>query len=493
MKAPTYRIPARHPVRPLVDWYLFIFDIAGIANWRFRGKQTWKIVKNRLTRLRGAPQPPDIARAARLLPDRALILRLDPVLTAIRTCLNLVSVDAAFPWVEACEVGHAIDAESLPWRQREEARFLTGAYAPLPWADKLPPIPDHYAHLSTANAGLIAFTDTPEKAAADIQTPIKPGRYLARFYPNLAPHEVRDLQELMPRAAMLHFAVTADDIERIYVTGPQSCMSHELPHFDGPCHPVRVYGDSDLQLAYITNTAGVPTARALIWPEKKRHGRIYGHESLLAQALESAGYESSELTGARIRRIPVDGDAAQVVMPYIDTDRSFGVIDGTWLCIGGPYDAEATNGLAALSPMTRCQRCDARIPEDSTYAVGDEAWCEDCRDNYTFVSDFSGEEFPDEEQAEVVVCDDQGNRSVRDWSASERDEHATYCSGSDQWYATKNFDFVTLANGNRWEASHFAEHGDPAELPPETPRPDAESTTEAANDAKPIRIAERAV
>ena len=66
----------------------------------------------------------------------------------------------------------------------------------MPWADKLPAIPDHYAHLSTANPGLIAFTDTPEKAAADIQTPIKPGRYLARFYPNLASHEVRDLQEI---------------------------------------------------------------------------------------------------------------------------------------------------------------------------------------------------------------------------------------------------------------------------------------------------------
>jgi hypothetical protein len=481
MKAPTFRIAANDPVLPLVDWYLFIFDIADVAACHFRGKQTCKVVKNRLLRLRGAPEQPDIARAARLLPDCTLILHLDPVLTEIRTRLNLVTVDAAFPWIEACQLGHAIEAESLPWRLREEARFLTGAYASVPWAGKLPPIPDHYAHLSTAKAGLIAFTDTPEKAAADIQTPIKPGRYLARFYPNLASHEVRDLQESMPRAAKLRFAITADDIERIYVTGPQSCMSHEAAQFDGPCHPVRVYGDSDLQLAYITNTAGLPTARALIWAEKKRHGRMYGHETLLAQALERAGYESEEFTGARIRRIPVGGDAAQVVMPYIDSDRSFGVIDDNWLCIGGPYAAEATNGIAALSRMTCCDRCDARIPEDSTHAVGGEAWCEDCRDNYTFVSDFSGEEFPDGEQADVVVCDDNGNRSVRDWSASERNEHATYCSGSDQWYATKNFDFVTLANGDRWEASYFAEHGDPAELPPETPLPDAESTPTPAN------------
>jgi hypothetical protein len=328
--------------------------------------------------------------------------------------------------------------------------------------------------------------------AADIQTPIKPGRYLARFYPDLASHEVRDLQESMPRAAKLHFAVTAADIERIYVTGPSSCMSREAAQYDGPCHPVRVYGESDLQLAYITNTAGVPTARALVWPEKKRHGRMYGHETLLAQALKTAGYEPDELTGARIRRIPVHGDGARVVMPYIDNDQSFDVVDNTWLSISGPYPAEATNGIAALSRMTYCQRCDVRIPEDSTYSVGDEAWCEDCRDQYTFISDFSGEEFSDDEQAEVVVCSDDGNKSTRDWSTSERDEHATYCSDSDQWYATNDFDFVTLANGDRWEASHFAEHGDPAELAPRTPHPDSESTPAPANDAEPIGTAERA-
>ena len=294
----------------------------------------------------------------------------------------------------------------------------------------------------------------------------------------------------MPRAAKLQFAVSADDIERIYVTGPTSCMSHEAAHFDGPCHPVRVYGESDLQLAYITNAVGVPTARALVWPEKKRHGQVYGHETLLAQALEKAGYEAEALTGARIRRIPVH--RACVVMPYIDNDQSFDVVDDSWLCIGGPCPAEATNGIATFSRMTCCERCDARIPEDDTYCVGDEAWCEDCRDHYAFVSDFSGDEFSDDERAEVVLCRDDGNRSVRDWSTSEREEHATYCTGSDQWYATRDFDFVTLAKGDRWEASYFAKHGNPAELAPETPLPHAGSTPAAANDAESVGSLERA-
>lgn len=475
MKAAAYRIASDNPKLPLIDWYLFLFDKADIARQRFHGRLTWGAIKTRLLKMRGAPAQPDIAEAADLLPDPSTILFLDRVLSFIDAVLDLRSNDPAFPWREAHNFEYALAPEALPWRMREQARFLTGAYAPVPWNASLPPIPGHFTHLSNDNPALIAFTDTDAKGEADVQTRMKPGRYLAKFYPALAPHEVRDIQETMPRTTTLYFAVTADDIERVYTTGPTSCMSHCADHFESPCHPVRVYGESDLQLAYIKNEPGLPVARALVWPEKKRYGRIYGHEQLLRQQLQRAGYEPGSLRGARIRRIDIDTDDSTVVLPYIDVAQSFDLIDGQWLAIGGPYSAATTDGVGRLCCITCCQHCECDVPEDDACTVGGQAWCHRCRDEYAFTSDYSGEDFPDHESA-TVITHPAGATVSAEWSISERDDHATYCDGSDAWYATDDFAFVRLKNGHTWLASYFAEHGDPADLDADNDNPSADST-----------------
>lgn len=482
MKVASFRIAANHRILPLIDWYLFLFDIAAIARERWRGRLTCGAIKTRLLQLRGAPEAPHIGQAAALLPDVATVLQLDPLLQTICDRLSLPVLDKPFPWQD-CRVGTTgrnIAPEELPWRMREEARFLTGVYAPVPWADRLPAIPDHFAHLSSANPGLIAFTDTAEKAEADLQTPIKPGRYLTRFYPDLAAHQVRDIQEAMPRAAKLCFASTADEIEGIYTRGPSSCMSHDDGHFESPCHPVRVYGGSDLQLAYITNKLGLPTARALIWPEKKRHGRTYGHESLLIQALEREGYQRASLCGARIRRIPVRHDDSLVVMPYIDDDQSFDIVDDDWLVIGGPYSANNTTGIAEIKDMTCCDRCEDRVADDETHSVNGEAWCDGCRSEHAFRSDHSDDLFPNDELADVIVCGPQGRRTTQSWSNAECEEHATYCEGSNQWYATEQFKFVALANGETWVDWYFAEHGKPGDLAADNDNPSCDGAGERA-------------
>ncbi len=480
MKAATYRIATDHPVLPLIDWYLFLFNIAGIARQRLRGRLTCGAIKTRLIRMRGRPAEADIAQAAALLAVSAHILQLDQLLSEICWRLDLEVHDAAFPWREACQLHRSVAPESLPWRIREEARFLTGAYTVVPWAATQPAIPGHFAHLSTANPGLIAFTDTPEKGEADVQTPMKPGRYLAKFYPALAAHEVRDIQETMPRATTLYFAVTADEIERVYTSGPHSCMSHPADFFDSPCHPARVYGESDLQLAYIKNTGGKPVARALVWPLKKRFGRAYGHEALLVQQLEREGYKRGSLGGARIRRIDAGEDNDSVVMPYIDDCGSFGLIDHSWLCIGGAYDGASTNGVARLISKTTCDRCEELVDDDSTYAVNGETWCKSCRDSSAFTSEFSGDDFPDDDRVDVLTRGSDGRQTSQAWSTSERDDHATYCDGSNEWYATSQFKFVQLANGETWVDSHFAEHGKPADLAADNDNPRTDGAEERA-------------
>src|SRR5215218_10534460 len=139
------------------------------------------------------------------------------------------------------------------WEEREELRLRDGTYEKLPW--DLEPIPQHYAHFSVDDGAKVAFTPSPEKGMVDIQVRMKPGRYLTKFYPQLTADDVRRLAIALDKQLDVKFAVTAEDIVRVYNNGPSSCMSHPAAHFEcGPDrHPCEVYGDSDLQLAYLSS------------------------------------------------------------------------------------------------------------------------------------------------------------------------------------------------------------------------------------------------
>jgi hypothetical protein len=459
-------ITESHPQLALLDWFIQLLDIPQIAILS-RHPITRSRLRARLALLRPDPAPRDARRIADEF-GKHLATAPHDVFIMLRAWFQLEHIDPQFPWsaiARSGSIGTGIDPARLPWPLREQMRFAAGDYQPVPWAANLPPIEDHYLHLSNEKPGLVAFTASPEKGAADIQTAIKPGRYLTRFYPRLAAHEVRDIQSAIHRTTELKFAVTADAIERVYTEGPESCMSHGEDNYDSHCHPVRVYGDSDLRLAYVTDAAGTPTARALVWPEKRLHARIYGDETLLAYLLKAAGYERGELAGARIRRVAQG--AHTVVMPYIDDLQSFDVVDDTWLEIGGDHSAEATSGVADTRAFSSCGYCEDKVPDDDLADVDGSAWCSSCRQDHAFRSDFSKALFPDSE-AEVVVVSRSGNRNRRQhWTTAERDEHATHCAATGEWYRTDRFDFVALANGEAWVKWYFDKHGDPGALSPE--------------------------
>ena len=189
------------------------------------------------------------------------------------------------------------------WKARELARFASGQYTRLPWSElswygdalrSRPALHDHFAHLSIENDAMIAYTVDADKGIADRQTRVKPGRYLAAFFSDfLSANEIRDIatafDDQYGDKLALQFAETADDIEDVYTRGPSSCMSHSAGDYDSDCHPVRVYAAGDLQVAYIERNEEV-TARAIVWPAKMVHSRIYGDETRLSSLLSSAGY-----------------------------------------------------------------------------------------------------------------------------------------------------------------------------------------------------------
>lgn len=325
------------------------------------------------------------------------------------------------------------------WHSREIARFADGIYKRVPWyAESWAPI-DHFAHVSTENPGMIAYTPSAEHGAADRQVRMRPGKYLESVVPRAKEWDSQneDYSEWCARVQAridsiklwctryslenerneLLFAATADEIQEVYENGPHSCMSHEASDYESSCHPVRVYAAGDLQVAYVEREGRI-TARALCWPERKVYGRVYGDESKLIELLDAEGYSSprgwQSLQGAKLRKIE-DGDC--YVMPYIDGSHS--VEDcGDYFRIGGDISADSTEGFIRNSFST-CVCCRAPVDEDDCYGYDGDDYCESCYNEYI---------------TNCSHCGEDGHRD-NDWIVDAAGEH--WCAHCARRYLTR--------------------------------------------------------
>jgi len=406
-------------------------------------------------------------------------------------------------------------APDMLWRDRERNRFRSGKYEPLVWSSESwfinrdSSLQDHYAHRATTR-GLVAFTESTEKGEQDRQTVIKPGVYLTRYFADvLTLSEISHWSRLHTmeshKKAKIQFAISAEDIQDIYERGPDSCMSGAVSDYDSRIHPVSVYGDSDLSLAYIEDKAEYHdrdiASRALVWTEKKVYGRVYPtperyrdaardfarveHDRLI-QALELAGYRPGSFNGARINAIVHRGNEDSYVMPYLD--GSYGVdLDGDSFVMSrnGSIEAQTTNGLICLADANTCERCDCRMSDEDSYSVyvsrhNMESWCDCCRENHSFYCSGNEEAYSDDIDS---VSDNDGNQyclsyardhmfrcditgcwysndesqevnvnhgNTETWCQDAVSDHAFHCYGSDQYYSTRYFNQVEI-DGETYE------------------------------------------
>jgi len=177
---------------------------------------------------------------------------------------------------------------------------------------------DHFVHVS--ETGTLAYTESDAKGAVDVQGRLKPGKYLTKYFSDIL--LAQQIQDIALRWACefetfnLRITQDADQIEHVYLNGPSSCMSAPVRQYNSEIHPVRAYGKGDLALAYLTNDDGdIFSARAVVWPDRKVYGRIYGDEHRMREALTRAGYRRGQFFDARIARIP-QGD--WFVCPFVD-------------------------------------------------------------------------------------------------------------------------------------------------------------------------------
>jgi len=363
------------------------------------------------------------------------------------------------------------------------------------WLDHRKIRADHYAHMSRNDPALLAYTQSPEKGLRGIFTPIKPGRYLTKYFAGvLSEREIAFYAAWQSTGSKgsewtdaarypMTFASSSAGIVSVYERGPQSCMKGMS------C--VSVYGAGDLAIAYLTkgeDAGGQVLARALVWPDKKVLGRVYPSGShwraegfvsetaseacsqALMVRLIAEGYHtdttSRGFNGARLTR--EDEGAGYYAMPYLDHD--YQVTDtGDHFVMGqrGDLLADTTNGRLRVEEeweeediRWRCDRCGDAMDEDDTRRVytrwnahdgpyGEADWCGDCEANHTFFCDGLDAVFSSRQDS---ICVDGERGYHRGWAENNG---AYECDHTANWCFREDHPPVTMANGDTWSPEAF--------------------------------------
>jgi len=176
------------------------------------------------------------------------------------------------------------------WKDREQERFKAGSYKPVVWAgqdwfDKNQ-CADHFLHVSVKDPTRIAFTKCERDGPRDIQTAMKPGKYLAAYFKMLTPEQVRDYSmqhSTTFEKKELKFATTPEEIERVYKPSlGSSCFSGTTK--------ANLYGSGDFAVAYFEKDGEIK-ARAVCVPERKLYVYPYGDTCRLDKLLTDAGFK----------------------------------------------------------------------------------------------------------------------------------------------------------------------------------------------------------
>jgi hypothetical protein len=347
----------------------------------------------------------------------------------------------------------ASDDERERWIDRELARFESGEYIRTPWSDRIRtwlsaytydddgnaihkhnPLYLHFAHLSLSTPGYIAYTKDEEHGIRDVQTRVRPGKYLSQFFPNFSQAEVIDYcGRCNAEALSLKFATDAQTIETVYTNGPDSCMRKS---FNLPVHPTAVYASTfedgrplpdpaDVAIAYFGSAEHV-RARAIVWPERKLHGRIYGDEATLRALLQRDGFNAGSMRGAHVRKIKYRRDA--YIMPYVDGIGSAKMDGGRFqLCQDDDhtYATQNTNGTTRDRTTYSCDHCGDDYEYDENEEYASTMHCPHCEENRTTCKGCCESIWHDDDD---VHCTDNG--CYCDSCFSEHDRDCVCCDRS---------------------------------------------------------------
>ena len=316
-----------------------------------------------------------------------------------------------------------------------------------------------WPHESKEDPTKLAYTQSDDKGERDIQTRTTIGKYLRKHMPNVPDHELRDYVAQFTIEGNCYISDSLDDIVRVVMNGPDSCMKKSRWSADD--HPYRVYLPEYGWAIAWREEAGRIVGRALLNHREdednifvrsyKQSGSGYSQSDEHLEAwLTKQGYtHESGWDGCKVARIENDYNNS-FVMPYLDGNDQSVDDCGTHMEIvyEGEYDANNTDGWTSGSGVS-CPDCGDTVDEYDLISVGyygDHAVCECCVDNeYTYVHGRGRDQYyvandyavwcksNDEwyhcdylEDYDVVWCEDDGEYYLG--------EDVWYCEGSGNYY-----------------------------------------------------------
>lgn len=259
---------------------------------------------------------------------------------------------------------------------------------------------EHFLHISKTDVLKIAYTISPEKGMLDVQTQKTVARYVIGdlgMDETLATY-IDAIHKARYQKSDLLFAKGNDICEiykSLYNTGVGSCMTKPDDLYDSFCHPMLVYSEGDISLAYIKDENDRIVARTLVWEDKKIYSRMYGDYVKLREELELLGYNSNDnFHGAKLKLIKDENKNDRIVMPYLDGCQSFSIMNDSYIMIddNGEYYATELNGFSKDGKVYGiCENCEDEITdEDETNSVytsrrHSQTWCRHCANDYAIV------------------------------------------------------------------------------------------------------------
>lgn len=370
-------------------------------------------------------------------PNKRSALTEDEVFALLRSTLHTSPNRIPFQARDALEArtdqaGAAYRAYVAAWQKLNN----TGEWQQVPWStwawfvendaanNRLP-------HISVVNPQEVAYYQSVDKLIRGIETRTKPGRFLAKFFPNLTPDQVRQYANdylVATAPKQIHFARTMDEIITAIDEGPsESCQTRgyydkspdERPWYRGHIHPAACYASGDFEVAYITDNnrpanlvdlhAGDQriTARAICNAKNKTVARIYGDAAKMLPLLTSAGYAQVEwaLVGCRLLKIGNE-EGSGWIMPYVDAgigsgggslevDDYYDPYSGReyWMLVRAgngtysTYEGYDNKGVLEGKEEERysCERCNATHDSEDDIYYSDyenEHYCSSCEDDF---------------------------------------------------------------------------------------------------------------
>lgn len=217
-------------------------------------------------------------------------------------------------------------------------------------------------HVSKEDKNFIAYTPDRNSGENDRQIKTTLGKFLMKYYPHYPDHTIGELvADHLGDMDNTFLMASGPEITSLYLENGAddngACMSKGAEMYAG-CdghHPTEIYDAPNIFMAYLRDSEGKISARAMVYHASetdKRIIRVYLNQVLKRKLIRS-GYKVGAWHGAQFKTIPVgpkSGKVQRYVVPYLDGEGAAGSAERSSVAvIGGKLTSINTATAAKLA------------------------------------------------------------------------------------------------------------------------------------------------